>query len=181
MEIKDKKSDQKPLKKALNKKITPKPPKFNLMWLYAIAIIGLLVVPTLLGGNSGKPIDFQNFSNNMLKQHDVDHITAYKNGDLIMAEVYIKKDSLVKPRYADVAKPQKGFSMAAEGPQYVFTDASYESLKQSIANAEKDLPDSQKTPIKYEQGKENLLSNWLVQCIIMAVLLVGVWYLLCAA
>jgi AFG3 family protein len=32
-----------------------------------------------------------------------------------------------------------------------------------------------KTPIQYQQGKENLLSNWLVQCIIMAVLLVGVW------
>jgi cell division protease FtsH len=176
MEIKDKKSDSpKPFKKVPNKKITPKPPKFNLMWLYAIAIIGLLVVPTFLGGNTGKQIDFQTFSNTMLKAHDVDHITAYKSGDLIMAEVYIKKDSLTKPKYADAAKPQKGLSMAADGPQYYFTDASYESLKQSITNAEKDQPDSQKTPIKYEQGKENLLSNWLVQCIIMAVLLVGVW------
>jgi AFG3 family protein len=176
MEIKDKKSDSpKPFKKVPNKKITPKPPKFNLMWLYAIAIIGLLVVPTFLGGNNGKQIDFQTFSNNMLKPHDVDHITAYKSGDLVMAEVYIKKDSLTKPRYADAAKPQRGLSMASDGPQYFFTDASYESLKQSIGNAEKDLPDSQKTPIKYEQGKENLLSNWLVQCIIMAVLLVGVW------
>jgi cell division protease FtsH len=145
------------------------------MWLYAIAIIGLLVVPTFLGGNSGKQISFQKFSHDMLKQHDVDRVVAYKNGDLVMADVYIKKDSLSKPQYADANKNQRGLSMTADGPQYFFTDASYESLKQSINNAEKDLPDSAKTPIQYEQGKENLLSNWLVQCIIMAVLLVGVW------
>jgi AFG3 family protein len=176
MKDKDNKADSpKPVRKIPNKKITPKPPKFNLMWLYAIAIIGLLVVPTFLGGNSGKQISFQKFSNDMLKQHDVDRVVAYKNGDLVMADVYIKKDSLSKPQYADANKNQRGLSMSADGPQYFFTDASYESLKQSINNAEKDLPDSAKTPIQFEQGKENLLSNWLVQCIIMAVLLVGVW------
>ncbi|AMR31106.1 peptidase M41 [Mucilaginibacter sp. PAMC 26640] len=176
MEIKDKKADgQKPLRKIPNKKITPKPPKFNLMWLYAIAIIGLLVVPTFIGGNTGKLIDFQRFSTDMLKKRDVAKVVAYKNGDLVVAEVYIKKDSLSKPEYNDANKNQRGLSMAADGPQYYFTDASYESLKQSISGAEKDLSDAAKTPILYEQGKENLLSNWLVQCIIMAVLLVGVW------
>ena len=176
MEIKDKKADgPKPLRKIPNKKITPKPPKFNLMWLYAVAILGLLVVPTFLGGNNGKLIDSQRFSNNMLKKNDVSKIIAYKNGDLVVAEVYIKQDSLNKQEYKDANKNQRGLSMAADGPQYYFTDASYESLKQSITAAEKDLPDAMKIPIQYEQGKENLLSNWLVQCVIMAILLVGVW------
>jgi AFG3 family protein len=175
MEIKDKKSDSsKPLRKVPNKKITPKPPKFNLMWLYAIAIIGILVVPTLMSGSIGKQIDFQRFSTQMLRTHDVEKIVAYKNGDLVTAEVYIKKDSLGKPQYHDANKGQRGLGISNE-PQYNFTDASYESLKQSIANAEKDVPESQKTAIEYQQGKENLLSNWLVQCVIMAVLLVGVW------
>ncbi|TSD64701.1 ATP-dependent zinc metalloprotease FtsH [Inquilinus sp. KBS0705] len=165
----------KPLRKIPNKKITPKAPKNGLMWLYAILIIGLLVVPTLFSGNSGKPITFQYFSNNMLKAHDVAKIVVYKNGDLVSADVYIKKDSLVKPIYADAPKQQNKLNMQAEGPQYTFTDASYESLKQSVQAAEKDMPDAEKTPIQYEQGKENLLSNWLVQCVIMAVLLVGVW------
>ncbi|OJW17686.1 MAG: peptidase M41 [Mucilaginibacter sp. 44-25] len=174
--MKDKKTDsQKPLRRVPNKKSNPKPPKFNLMWLYAILIIGLFVIPTIWGGSTGKQIDFQTFSNTMLKAHDVDHITAYKEGDLVKADVYIKKDSLSKPKYADVNKQQRSFAMSNDGPQYYFTDASYESLKQSLTAAEKDLPDAEKTPIKYEQGKENLLSNWLVQCIIMAVLLVGVW------
>jgi AFG3 family protein len=33
-------------------------------------------------------------------------ISAYKNGDLIVAEVYIKKDSINKPEYADANKNQ---------------------------------------------------------------------------
>jgi AFG3 family protein len=173
---KDKKADgQKPIRKIPNKKITPKPPKFNLMWLYAIAIIGLLVVPTFFGGNPGKSINFQRFASKMLKTRDVDHISAYKNGDLIVAEVYIKKDSINKAEYADANKNQGNLKLSAEGPQYYFTDASYESLKQSIANADKTVGDGLVTSIEYQQSKENLLSNWLVQCIIMAVLLVGVW------
>jgi AFG3 family protein len=176
MEIKDKKSDsQKPLRKVPNKKITPKPPKFNLMWLYAIAIIGILVVPTLMSGGNGQSIDFQRFSSKMLRAGDVEKIVAYKNGDLVTAEVYIKKDSLGKPQYADANKGQRGLGISNKEPQYNFTDASYESLKQSVAAAQKDMPDTQKTPIEYQQGKENLLSNWLVQMVIMAVLLVGVW------
>jgi AFG3 family protein len=175
MEIKDKKSDSpKPLRKVPNKKVTPKPPKFNLMWLYAIAIIGILVVPTLMSGGTGTQIDFQRFSTKMLRTGDVEKIVAYKNGDLVTAEVFIKKDSLTKPEYADAGKAQRGLGVSKE-PQYNFTDASYESLKQSIAAAQKDVPDAQKTAIEYQQGKENLLSNWLVQCVIMAVLLVGVW------
>jgi AFG3 family protein len=173
---KNKKADgQKPIRKIPNKKITPKPPKFNLMWLYAIAIIGLLVVPTFLGGNNGRVINFQRFANKMLKTRDVEKITAYKNGDLIVAEVYIKKDSINKPEYADANKNQGNLKLNADGPQYYFTDASYESLKQSISNADKAVGDGQITSIEYAQSKENLLSNWLVQCIIMAVLLVGVW------
>jgi AFG3 family protein len=46
------------------------------MWLYAIAIIGIVVVPTFLGGNPGKQISFQKFANNMLKQRDVDRVSG---------------------------------------------------------------------------------------------------------
>lgn len=172
----DKKADgQKPIRKIPNKKITPKPPKFNLMWLYAIALIGIVIVPTLIGGNSGKAINFQRFANSMLKKRDVEKVSAYKNGDLIVAEVYIKADSLNKPEYKDANKNTGTLKVNSDGPQYYFTDASYESLKASIAAADKSVNDGQVTSIEYQQSKENLLSNWLVQCIIMAVLLVGVW------
>ena len=166
----------KPVRKIPNKKINPKTPKPNIMWFYAIIVVVLLGVATLLNGNTLSPITFQRFEEDMLKQHDVDRVVAYRNGDLVVAEVYIKKESLNKPQYADAKKEQRSFNMnGADSPQYVFTDATFESLKQSINNAEKDFPDAQKISISYEQGHESLLSNWFVQCIIMAVLLVAVW------
>ncbi|WDF55287.1 ATP-dependent zinc metalloprotease FtsH [Mucilaginibacter sp. KACC 22063] len=172
--MKDNKSDRpKNIRKISNKKITPKPPRFNIMWLYAIVIIALLVVPTILNSGGGKQISSQRFQNEMLKAHDVDKIVAYKDGDLVVGEVYIKKDSLQrKPQYADV-RDQRSFNISS-GPQYTITDASYESLKQTVASVEKDLPDSQKTPIQFTQH-ENLLSNWLVQGVIFMVLFAIVW------
>src|ERR1700744_3192663 len=165
----------KPIRKIPNKKINPKPPKPTIMWFYAIIVVVLLVVATLLNTSSNNPISFQQFSE-MLKQHDVEKVVAYRNGDLVVAEVYIKKDSQSKPQYANAKKEQKYFSSNnSDGPQYTFTDATYEGLKQSINNAEKDFTDDQKVPITYEQGHESLLSNWFVQCIIMAILLVAVW------
>ncbi|HEY5325422.1 MAG TPA: ATP-dependent zinc metalloprotease FtsH [Mucilaginibacter sp.] len=167
----------KPIRKIPNKKNSPKPPKPNIMWFYAIIVIVLLGVATLLNGNNTKPITFQRFEESMLKQHDVDKVVAYRSGDLIIADVYLKPASLNKPEYADAQKEQRTFNMGGTDsePQYIFTDATFESLKQSINAAEKDFTDDQKVPISYEQGHESLLSNWFVQCIIMAVLLVAVW------
>jgi AFG3 family protein len=174
--MKDNKSENpKPIRKIPSKKIVPKPPRFNIMWLYAIVIVVLLAVGYLSSNNVVKPINsYQKFETDILKKGDVDHLVAYKNGDMVVAEVYIKKDSLKKPQYADV-RDQKSITGATNtGPQYSFTDASYESLKQSIANAEKDFPDSQKTPIEFTT-RESLLGNWLVQGIIMVVLFAAVW------
>ncbi|WP_183561835.1 ATP-dependent zinc metalloprotease FtsH [Mucilaginibacter sp. SP1R1] len=173
---KDNKSESpKPIRKILNKKTPPKPPKFNIMWLYGIVILAFLLVPTLLSGGSGKNINFQDFEANMLRPHDVEKLIVYKSGDLVVAEVYIKKDSLKKARYADAGKDQHLFNATNAGPQYTFTDASYESIKQSLAIAEKDVPDNQKVPIELQQGHESFLSNWLVQGIIMVILFAGVW------
>ncbi|MBE9584915.1 ATP-dependent zinc metalloprotease FtsH [Mucilaginibacter sp. JRF] len=173
--MKDNKLDKpKPIRRLSNKKITPKPPKFNLMWLYAVVIIALLVVPTILDNSQGKRIAYKRFETQMLKQHDVDKVEVYKSGELVYADVFIKQASLNKPEYADVKKDKRSISIGSNGPQYTFTDASYESLKQSITAAEKDIPDEQKTPIVFVQH-ENWLSNSLFQFIIMGVLLVAIW------
>ncbi|SDE77864.1 cell division protease FtsH [Mucilaginibacter pineti] len=176
-DIKDSKSESpKPIRKILNKKTPPKPPKFNIMWLYGILVLAFLLASTLLGGNSIKPITFQRVDAQMIKQHDVDKIIAYKSGDLVMAEVYLKKASLSKAEYADASKDKNMLNTTTStGPQYIFTDASYESLKQSVAVAQKDFPESEKISVQFEQGRESILSNWLVQGIIMVILFAAVW------
>ena len=163
----------KPIRKISNKK-APKPPKFSFMWIYAILIFAFLVISYVLSDNGGVQISFQRFADNMLKKGDVEKIVAYKNGDFVKAEVYIKKDSIKKHEYADVAKDQNAFVPSSGSSQYFFTDASMESLKQSVANAEKGMPDAQQTQIEYTQN-DSLFSNPLVQFIIMGVLLVAVW------
>jgi cell division protease FtsH len=177
--MKDNKLEKpKPIRKIPNKKITPKPPKPNIMWFYAIIVVVLLGVATLLNGNTTSPITFQRFSENMLKQHDVDRVVAYRSGDLIMAEVYIKPESLSKSEYHDAKKeksPLGGISGQDVGPQYVFTAATYDGLTKEINDAQAGFTDAQKIPVSIEAGHESLLSNWFVQCIIMAVLLVAVW------
>lgn len=175
--MKEKNSEnQKTIRRIPNKKTTPKPPKFNFMWLYAIAVIGLLVIPYFFGGSGGKLISFQNFESSMLRKGDVERIVAYKNGDLVVAEVYIKKDSLSKTQYADV-RDKRSFNMANDNAQYYFTDASYESLKQSVLDAQKEVPDAQKVRPTYEQH-ESIFSSWLVQTIIMVALFAGMWMLI---
>lgn len=175
--MKEKESEnQKTIRRIPNKKSTPKPPKFNFMWIYAIAVIGLLVVPYFFGGSGGSLVNFQTFESTMLKKGDVDKIVAYKNGDLVVAEVYIKKDSLSKTQYASV-RDKRSFNMANDNAQYYFTDASYESLKQSVLNAQKDIPDAQKVQPTYEQH-ESIFSSWLVQTIIMVALFAGMWMLI---
>ncbi len=168
--------NQKNIRRIPNKKPSQKPPKFNFMWIYAIAVIGLLVIPAFFGGSGGTLVNFQTFESTMLKKGDVDKIVAYKNGDLVVAEIYIKKDSLSKPQYANV-RDKRSFNMSSDNAQYYFTDASYESLKQSVLNAQKDVPDADKVQPTYEQH-ESIFSSWLVQTIIMVALFAGMWMLI---
>ncbi len=173
--MKDDKLDKsKPIRKIPNKKIVPKPPKFNFMWLYAIAIGTFLLVALFSGNNGGALIDYKRFESKMLIPGDVDHLVTYKNGELVVAEVFIKKDSLKKPEYADANKAQQRFSMSTNEPQYSFSYPSNESLKQSIDSAEKNVPESQKIAIKYET-RDSFFSSNLVQFLIMIVMIIAVW------
>src|SRR3954470_16438428 len=101
--MKDNKLDKpKPIRKIPNKKLTPKSPNF--MWIYVVAIAVFLAAAFFSGNGGGSPIDFKTFETKMLIPGDVDHLVAYKSGDLVIAEVFIKKDSLTKPQYKDVNK-----------------------------------------------------------------------------
>jgi AFG3 family protein len=174
--MKDNKLEKpKPIRKIpTNKKIAPKPPKFNFMWFYAIIIVALLVVPYILNGSGAKQTNYQKFETDMLKPHDVDKLVAYKSGDLVVVDVYIKKESLKKPQYSDVRDAAKFGMNNATGPQYSFTYASFDALNNAVANAEKDIPADQKTHIDYE-NPNNLFSNWLFQGVIMVILFAAVW------
>src|SRR5258708_1674597 len=117
--MKDSNTDKrKTIKKIPGKKIVPKPPRFNIMWLYGAIILGLFAVQYLFSTNNAKPISYQKFETEMLKTRDVEKLVTYKtNGDLYTVEVYIKKDRLNQSKYSDVNK-KDGFNMNQNSPQY---------------------------------------------------------------
>ncbi|OCX50578.1 peptidase M41 [Mucilaginibacter sp. PPCGB 2223] len=156
-----------------NKKLNPKAPKFNIVWIYGLIVLALVVASTIFNTSNVKETTMQNFSK-MLRAHDVEKLVAYKGGDLIYVEVYIKKESLQKPEYADV-KDKNTFGVSqASAPQYIFTAGSFDSLQTFIAGIEKDWDaKDQITPVL--EPRESIWSNWLVQCVIMIVLFAGMW------
>jgi len=172
--MKDNKMDKKsPIKKIPGKKIVPKAPKFNIMWLYAVIILGLFVVQYMFSGNNAKIINYQKFENEMLKPGDVEKLVAYKNGDLYNVDVYIKKDRLDQKKYDEV-RNKSSFNATTNGPQYIFTQATYESFESKIVAAEKDLPINQRTPI-ISESRESPWAGWFMSFILPVLLLVGFW------
>lgn len=166
---------KKPLKKIPGKKIIPKAPKFNLMWLYAAIILGLFVVQWVFSGNNAKPITYQKFENEMLKSGDVEKLVAYKSNDLIAVEVYIKKDKLSLPKYKEVNKVDKGnFNVTSNNPQYVFTHGTFEGLENKLKEAEKELPANQRVPVNIE-SRESPWAGWFMSFILPVLLLIGFW------
>lgn len=172
--MKENNSDsKKTIKKVPGKKIVPKPPKFNIMWLYGIIILGLFVVQYLFSSNNAKTVSYQKFETEMLKTGDVEKLVTYKNGDLYSIDVYIKKDRLDQKKYEDV-KPKSSFNATPTGPQYTFTAATFESFEEKIKEAEKDLPANQRTPIVAET-RESPWAGWFMSFILPVLLLIGFW------
>jgi len=167
----------KPIRKIPNKKITPKPPKPNIMWFYAIIVVVLLGLATFFNNSTQNPITFKRFEGQMLKNGDVEKVVAYHSGDLIVAEVYLKTGSVGKSEYSDAKKDKSPLGNIGQdsGPQYYFTASTYDSLIKEINDAQPGVADAQKIPVSLEAAHESLLNNWFVQVIIMAVLLVAVW------
>lgn len=164
----------KPVRKITNKKLPSKPPKFNFMWFYAVIIIAFFVVANLLNTGGAKETSYENFESTMLKRGDVERLVAYKSGDLVVAEVYLKKDSLKnKAQYAEV-RDQRSVMGTGSTPQYTFTYSSTDELKKDVKLAQQGMPEASKVSVKFE-NPNSLLSNWFFQGVIMVLLFAAVW------
>ncbi|HEY0900407.1 MAG TPA: ATP-dependent zinc metalloprotease FtsH, partial [Sphingobacteriaceae bacterium] len=172
--MKENKSTKKTIKKIPGKKIIPKPPRFNIMWLYAAIIIGLFAVQYMFNGNSAKSINYQRFELEMLAPRDVQKLVAYKNQDLVTVEVYIKKDRLQQAKYNDVRNQSKLNMGGDNGPQYYFTDGSIDGLQAKLREAEKNIAKPQQTPLLIE-SRESPWAGWFMTIILPVLLLIGFW------
>lgn len=172
-EMKENRSSKKIIKKIPGKKIIPKPPRFNIMWLYAAIILGLFFVQYMFNGTTAKSINYKRFETEMLRPGDVEKLVAYKSQDLATIEVYIKKDRLSQPKYDDI-RNKSSFSMSSSSPHYFFTDGSIEGFEKKLNEVEKDIPAGQRTPLNIE-SRESPWAGWFMTIILPVLLLIGFW------
>ena len=167
------------MKKIPGKKITPKPPKFNLMWIWAIMILGFFGLQLLFSSSSGEKITYREFESKMLLPGDVEELVAYKENDLVEVEVYIKKDRLKEDKYKDVAPNENTLMLSPNlGPQYKFTEASDVILEQKLeASRQKIGEDAEVIDVQYKD-RSNPWTGWFVSFLLPIVIIVAIWMFL---
>src|SRR5690606_10007540 len=148
-------------KRIPSKKITPKPPRFNIMWVWMALLLGFFVLQYMLSGEGAKSITYQRFEENMLNTGDVDRLIAYKKNELIEVEVYIKKDRLNQEKYKEVRPEPSALNMNAEaGPQYIFTEGSFDALDRKLNAAQAEVPQNERVSLKLEE-RNSPWTGWI--------------------
>ncbi|GGC55815.1 ATP-dependent zinc metalloprotease FtsH [Pedobacter quisquiliarum] len=146
--------------------------KFNIFWVYAAIIIGLILVQFLISTDSSKPIAYRTFETEMLLPGDVEKIVAYKYEDLVRADVFIKKDRLKDPKYAPY-KNKSNFG-AADGPTVYFNSGSMDALDTQLKESQKDLPEEQRVAA-VKETRQSTLNSWFFTIIVPVLLFIGFW------
>ena len=131
------------MKKIPSKKVTPTPPKFNMIWVYIAIIAGFFALNFLYSGGGTKEITYEKFEQEMLLPGDVQKIVALKNGSIYEVEVYIKPEKLKDdPKYKDIAPADNKIGISSsQGPQFVFTEGSADILSQKLNESQAQLPE----------------------------------------
>src|SRR5690606_5381667 len=163
------------LKRVPSKKVTPKPPRFNIMWLWVAMIFGFFALQYLFTDDNAKQITYQEFEENMLKAGDVERLVAYKRNELFFVEVFIKKDRLTDSKYKDVKPNSNGLTLApSTGPQYFFTDGSYDALERKLAAAQEDMDPSDRVSLRLED-RTNAWTSWIFSIMLPLLLIIVFW------
>lgn len=167
-------SQTKRRKKVPGKKITPKPPKFNIMWLWMAMLVGFFVLQYTFSGDDAKKTTYKEFEQKMLIPGDVDHLVAYKKNELYGVDVFIKKDRLSDPKYKEVQPKPNALNLApSSGPQYTFMEGSLELLDKKLNAAQGDIPQQDRVALKLEE-RNSPWTGWLFT-LLPFVLIIAFW------
>ncbi len=172
--MKENTDNKKPLKKIPTKKLLPKPPKFNIMWVYGVIILAILGVQFFMSSNNTQLVTYKKFETEMLKTGDVDKIVSYEQEGVVIAEVYIKKDKLNQDKYKSL-KEKNNFSISETGPQYYFTEGSFKSLRDRLIASQKEVPENAQIVDTPTQAKTNPFSSLFWSFIVPIVIFALVW------
>jgi AFG3 family protein len=150
-----------------------KGPKFNIYWIWGVIAVVLIAVeyfgPFSPDARQTNELEFRS---SMLAKGDVEKIETITNKGIV--RVYIKKDSLQKPYYAD--KLSKNGLPTGTGPQFEFkvTDVKeFESKLHDYFAANKNI-----TEIPVEPKQEVEWFTPLLQFLLPILLIILIWVML---
>ncbi|WP_257670185.1 ATP-dependent zinc metalloprotease FtsH [Parapedobacter tibetensis] len=163
------------MKRVPSKKVTPKPPRFNIMWLWVAMILGFFVLQYLFSDDKAEQITYHEFEENMLKKGDVDKLVAYKRNDLFFVEVFIKKDRLTDEKYEKVRPSANSLTLTPNnGPQYFFTDGSYDALERKLDEAQAGIEQNDRVSLRLED-RTNAWTGWIFSIMLPLLLIIVFW------
>ncbi|WMI67969.1 ATP-dependent zinc metalloprotease FtsH [Mangrovimonas sp. YM274] len=154
---------------ANDNKNTNKKPKFNLYWIYGIAILGILAVQLFAGGFGSEatatttPQQFLEF----LKDGDVSKIEIINKRE---AKVYLTDEAEQKEIHKKTV-PNSIFPTVSPLPNYSFEFGDLQNFEKGINETIKD--NNLNTEVKYKT-EENLWGNFLIS-LLPFVLIIAVW------
>lgn len=146
--------------------------KFNIFWVYAAIILGLILLQFLFSTDTTKDVTYRTFETQMLIPGDVERLVAYKHEDLVKVEVYIKKDRLSTEKYKKyLSKNNFG---ATNGPVVSFTSGSMDALDTQLKESQKNLPPDQQI-LAEKETRQSTFNSWFFTVIIPVLLFIGFW------
>lgn len=163
------------MKQVPSKKVTPKPPKFNIMWLWLAMILGIIALNYLFSDDKPKEITYQEFEQELLFSGDIEKLQAYKRNDLLFVEVFIQKDRLADDQYQEVRPSENSMTFSPSvGPQYQFTDGSYDALERKLDAAQEDIAKEDRVTVEL-QDRTNAWTGWLFSLMLPLLLIIFFW------
>lgn len=149
--------------------------KFNIFWVYAIIIIGLIMVQVLFNSNDVKTIDYKKFEQTMLLPGDVDHLIQYKSDDIVKVEVYIKEDRKNQAKYKEY-ESKNAFNAPNKGPMVVFNESSSDALERKLKESQTQagIPPAQQLGAT-TVSKSNQWGGIFINFILPLLLFAGLW------
>jgi AFG3 family protein len=155
--------------------IPKKPQKgsnFNIFWVYAAIILGLVLVSVLFTNETNKTVDYREFETNMLLPGDVQKIVAYKYEDLVRADVFIKPDRLNQEKYKKY-QTKSNFGSSG-GPTVSFTAGSMDALDNQLKESQKLIPPDNQI-LAEKETRQSTFNSWFFTVIIPVLLFIGFW------
>lgn len=163
------------MKQVPNKKITPKPPRFNIMWLWLAMGLGFVALNYMFSDDKVKEVTYQEFENDLLPSGDVEKLVSYIRNELLFVEVYIEKERLADAKYDEVRPSPSSLTLTPPtGPQYIFREGSYDALERKLNAAQAEVASADRIPLHLED-RTSAWTGWLLSLMFPLLLILFFW------